>query len=137
MERPRRGSKRQSREKEVAWRGGLGRDEVVRPMAQEVSTEVMVAGVGCGRKKKKVTEERETLEGEEREKVTVAALPLVRSGVDGNDGGKAGCGGGGRWQRKQKKKKKTGGLQRGERNRRWLLVVMPASYGGAGICGGV
>jgi hypothetical protein len=27
----------------------------------------MVAGVGCGRKKKKVVEERERLEGEERE----------------------------------------------------------------------
>ena len=36
-------------------------------MAQESSTEVMVAGVGCGRKKKKVVEERERLEGEERE----------------------------------------------------------------------
>jgi hypothetical protein len=44
---------------------------------------------------------------EKREKVTVTALPLVRSWVDGNDGGKAGCGGGGQWQRKQKKKKKT------------------------------
>jgi hypothetical protein len=109
MQQPRRGSNRESKEKEVAWRGGLGCDEVVRPMAQEASTEVMVVGVGCGRKKKKVTEERERLEREEREKVTVAALPLVRSEVDGNDGGKAGCGGGGRWQRKQKKKKKTGG----------------------------
>jgi hypothetical protein len=67
MQRPRRGSKRQSREKEVVWRGGLGRDEVVRPVAQEVSTEVMVAEVGCGRKKKKVAEKRERLEGEERE----------------------------------------------------------------------
>jgi len=67
MERPRRGSKRQSREKEVAWRGGLGRDEVVRPVAQEASIEVMVAGGDCGRKKKKVAEERERLEGEERE----------------------------------------------------------------------
>jgi len=67
MERPRRGSKRQSREKEVAWRGGLGRDEVVRPVAQEASIEVMVAGGGCGRKKKKVAEERERLEREERE----------------------------------------------------------------------
>jgi len=45
---------------------------------------------------------------EKREKVTVAALPLVRSWVDGNNGGKAGCGGVGRWQRKQMKKK-TGG----------------------------
>jgi hypothetical protein len=53
MQRLRRGRKRQSRQKEVAWRGGLGRDEVVRPVAQEASTEVMVARVGCGRKKKK------------------------------------------------------------------------------------
>jgi hypothetical protein len=67
MQRPRRGSKRQSREKEVAWRGGFRRDEVVRLVAQEASAEVMVAGVGCGRKKKKVVEERERLEGEERE----------------------------------------------------------------------
>ena len=36
-------------------------------MALEASTEVMVAGVGCGRKKKKVAEERERLEGEGRE----------------------------------------------------------------------
>jgi hypothetical protein len=106
MQRPRRESKRQSREKEVAWRGGLGRDEVVRPVAQEASAEVMMVRVVCGRKKKKVAQERERLEGEEREKVTVVALPLVRSWVDGNDSGKAGCGGGGRWQRKQKK---TGG----------------------------
>ena len=67
MQRPRRGSKRQSREKEVAWLGGLRRDEVVQLVAQEASAEVMVAGVGCGRKKKKVVEERERLEGEERE----------------------------------------------------------------------
>jgi hypothetical protein len=67
MQRPCRGSKRQSREKEVAWRGALGRDEVVRPVAKEASSEVMVAGVGCGRKRKKVAEERERLEGEERE----------------------------------------------------------------------
>jgi hypothetical protein len=39
----------------------------------------------------------------------VYALPLVRSWVDGNDGGKAGCGGGGRccccryWRRKKMK----------------------------------
>jgi hypothetical protein len=66
MQRPRRGSKRQ-REKEVAWREGLEGDEVVRPVAQEVSAEVMVAGVGYGRKKKKVIKERERLEGEERE----------------------------------------------------------------------
>ena len=65
--RPRRGSKRQNREKEVAWCGALGRDEVVRPVAKEASSEVMVAGVGCGRKRKKVAEERERLEGEERE----------------------------------------------------------------------
>jgi len=45
----------------IVWHGGLGRDEVVRPVAQEASAEVMVAGVGCGRKKKeeeKVAEER-------------------------------------------------------------------------------
>jgi hypothetical protein len=36
-------------------------------VAQEVSAEVMVAEVGCGRKKKKVAEKRERLEGEERE----------------------------------------------------------------------
>jgi len=54
MQRPRRGSKRQSKEKEVAWRGGLGRDEVVWLVAQEASAEVMVAGVGYRRKKKKL-----------------------------------------------------------------------------------
>jgi hypothetical protein len=36
-------------------------------VAQEVSAEVIVAGVGCGRKKKKVAEERKRLEGEEIE----------------------------------------------------------------------
>ena len=96
MQRLCRGRKRQSRQKEVAWRGGLGRDEVVRPVAQEASAEVMVARVGCGRKKKKSCRVREKGWKEKREKVMVAALPLVRSWVDGNDGGKAGCGGGGR-----------------------------------------
>jgi len=57
MQRPHQGSKRQSREKKVAWRGGLGRDEVVRPVAE----------VGVGGRKKKVADERERLEGEERE----------------------------------------------------------------------
>jgi len=37
----------------------------------------------------------------------------------------------------KRRKRKQEGLQRGERNQRWLLVVVPASYGGAGICGGV
>jgi len=83
MQQPRRGRKRQSREEEVTSRGGLGRDEVVRPMAQGASAEVMVAGVGCGRKKKKL-QRREKGWKEKREKVTVAALPLVRSLVDGN-----------------------------------------------------
>ena len=44
MQQPRRGRKRQSKEEEVAWRGGLGRDEVVRPVAREATAEVMVAG---------------------------------------------------------------------------------------------
>jgi len=48
MQQPRRGRKRQSWEEEVAWRGGLGRDEVVRPVAQGASAEVIVAG---GRRK--------------------------------------------------------------------------------------
>ena len=64
-------------------------------MAQGASAEVMVARVSCGRKKKKL-QRREKGWKEKREKVMVAALPLVRSWVDGNDGGKAGCGGGGR-----------------------------------------
>jgi len=54
MQQPRQERKRQSWEEEVAWRGGLGRDEVVRPVDQGASAEVMVAGVGCGRKKKKL-----------------------------------------------------------------------------------
>jgi hypothetical protein len=54
MQQPRRGRKRQSREEEVAWRWGLDRDKVVRSVAQGASAEVMVAGVGCGRKKKKL-----------------------------------------------------------------------------------
>ena len=72
-------------------------------MAQGASAEVMVAGVGCGRKKKKLQkrekswkEKREKSWKEKREKVTVAALPLMRSWVDGNYGGKTSCGGGGR-----------------------------------------
>jgi len=78
MQQPRRGRKRQSWEEEVAWRGGLGRDEVVRPVARGASVEVMVAGVGCGRKKKKLQRREESWK-EKREKVTVAALPLMRS----------------------------------------------------------
>jgi len=54
MQQPRRGRTRRSREEKVAWRGGLRRDEVVRPVAQEASAEVMVAGVGYGREKKKL-----------------------------------------------------------------------------------
>jgi hypothetical protein len=42
----------QRREEEVPWRGGLGRDEVVRPVAQEASAEMTVAEVDCGRKKR-------------------------------------------------------------------------------------
>jgi hypothetical protein len=95
----------------------------------------MVARVGCGRKKKKSCRVREKGWKEKREKVTVAALPLVRSWVDGNDSGKAGCGGGGRWQRKQKKKKKTGGAaERREKPMVALggrLVVVLAFCGGA------
>jgi hypothetical protein len=78
MQQPRRGRKRQSWEEEVAWRGGLGRDEVVRPVARGASVEVMVAGVGCGRKKKRLQRREESWK-EKREKVTVAALPLMRS----------------------------------------------------------
>jgi len=47
-------------------------------VAQEASAEVMVVGVGCGRKKKKL-QRREKGWKEKREKVTVAALPLMRS----------------------------------------------------------
>ena len=47
-------------------------------MAQEASAEVMVARVGYGRKKKKF-QRREKSCKEKREKVTVAALPLLRS----------------------------------------------------------
>jgi len=45
MQQPRRGRKSQSREGEVAWHGGLRRDEVVRPVAQEATAEVMVVGI--------------------------------------------------------------------------------------------
>ena len=74
---------------------GLDRDEVVRSMAQGASAEVMVGGVGCGGKTKTL-QMREKCWKEKREKVTVAALPLMRSCVDGNNGGKACCEGGGR-----------------------------------------
>jgi hypothetical protein len=86
-----------------------------------------------GRRKK--LQRREKGWKEKGEKVTVVALPLVRSWVDGNDGGKVGCGDGSRWQRKQKKKKKPGGAA--ERREKltmalggWLVV----SCGGAN-CG--
>jgi len=62
---------------------------------QGPSTEVMVARVGCGKKKKEL-QRREKSWKEKREKVMVATLPLMRSWVDGNCGGKVGCGGGGR-----------------------------------------
>ena len=57
-------------------------------MAQEASAEVMVVGVGCGRKKKRL-QRREKGWKEKREQVKVAALPLMRSWVDGNYGDKA------------------------------------------------
>jgi hypothetical protein len=34
------------KEEKVAWRGGLGRDEVVRPVARKASAKGMVAGFG-------------------------------------------------------------------------------------------
>jgi hypothetical protein len=51
-----------------------------------------MAGVGCGVKER---EETKIAEEREREEVTVAALSLVRSWVDGDDGGQAGGDGGG------------------------------------------
>ena len=54
----------------MAW--GLGHDEMVWPMAQEASTEVMVAGVGCGRKKKRL-QRREKGWKEKRERAAMAA----------------------------------------------------------------
>jgi hypothetical protein len=54
MQRPRRRRRRQRSEEKVAWLGGLEHVEDVWPMAQEASAEVTVAGVGCGRKKKKL-----------------------------------------------------------------------------------
>jgi hypothetical protein len=54
MQQPRQRRKRQSREEEVVWRGGLGRDEVVRPVAPEASAEVTLARVGYEREKKRL-----------------------------------------------------------------------------------
>ena len=133
MQRPQRRRRRQRREEEVAWRGGLGRDEVIRPVAQGASAEVMVAGVGCGRKKKTL-QRREKSWKEKREKVTVAVLPLVRSWVDGNDGGKSGCGGGGRWQcwlLVRRKKEKDA-----EEEREDLAVAVPIAGDDLGSWGG-
>jgi hypothetical protein len=56
----------------------FGRAGDVWPVAQKASAVVTVAGVGCGRKKKKL-QRREKSWKEKREKVTVAALPLMRS----------------------------------------------------------
>jgi hypothetical protein len=53
MQRPQR-RRRQRREEKVAWLRGLGRAEDVWTVAQETSTEVMVAGVGCEREKKRL-----------------------------------------------------------------------------------
>jgi hypothetical protein len=75
-----------STKKKEAMQGGEP-PEVVRvfgcagdvwPVAQEASAEVTVAGVSCGRKKKRL-QRREKSWMEKREKVTVAALPLMRS----------------------------------------------------------
>jgi hypothetical protein len=57
----------------------------------EALVESFVAGVGCG-----VGERRNKNYRGEREKVMVAALPLVRSWVDGDDGGQVGGDGGDR-----------------------------------------
>jgi hypothetical protein len=54
--------------------------------------ESFMAGVGCGVKER---EETKIAEEREREEVTVAALPLMRSWVDGDDSGQAGGDGGG------------------------------------------
>jgi hypothetical protein len=93
----------------------------------------MVAGVGCGRKKKTL-QRREKSWKEKREKVTVAALPLVRSWVDGNDGGKSGCGGGVRWQcwlLVRRKKEKDA-----EEEREDLAVAVPIAGDDLGSWGG-
>lgn len=53
-----RGRKRRRRRGEVAWRGGRGRDEEVRSVAQKALIKEMVVGNGCERKKQKPVEER-------------------------------------------------------------------------------
>ena len=76
--------------------------ELVRLMAQEASTEGMVAGVSCKRKKKNVYKE-------ERKELAVVVLPLVRI-----------------WVRREAKLPSVGGgeeKQHGERTKRekcWL-----------------
>jgi hypothetical protein len=75
-----------STKKKEAMEGGeppevvrvFGRAGDVWPVAQEASAEVTVAGVGCVRKKKRL-QRREKSWKEKREKVMVAALPLMRS----------------------------------------------------------
>jgi hypothetical protein len=58
-------------EEEVVWRGGIECDEVVRPVAQEATAEVMVVEVGYGRKKK-MLQRREKGWKEKKERVKVA-----------------------------------------------------------------
>jgi len=58
---------------------------------------VVRPAIGTGyRWQSRKKEGEENLQERERGGPAVYALPLVRSWVDGNDGGKAGCGGGGR-----------------------------------------
>jgi lipoate-protein ligase B len=62
-------------------------------VADERLVESFVAIVGCGMKER---EETKIAEEREREEVTVATLPLVRSRVDRDGGGQAGGDGEGR-----------------------------------------
>ena len=108
--------------------GGLAEDDGVLSLVAAVEV-----GVGYGREKKRLSR-REKGWKEKREKVMIVALPLVRSWVDGNDGGKAGCGNEGQWKRKQKKKKTGGAAERREKPtvaHGGRLAVVLASCGGA------
>jgi len=98
MQQPWQERKRRRREEKVAWRVSLGRDEVVRSVAQEVLDEGMVAGFDWWRKKKKVCRgERNAGRRNEREPWWLLGGRLVRSSGNRwywrrwwNDGGRNG-----------------------------------------------
>jgi len=115
MQRPQR-RRRQRREEKVAWLRGLGRAEDVWTVAQETSTEVTVAGVGCEREKKRLQRREKGWQEKREPRWQLGGRLVVVLASCGGDGGRGRNGGsvGYLWRRKKEKDAEEENLHRGE-----------------------